>query len=54
MKAAKQVSKGKIWLQKETRPYRASIILLTTLTVLATLASLAFAYLVSYVINSAD
>lgn len=54
MKSNKQVSKGKIWLNKETRPYRASIILLTCFTVIATLASLAFAYLVSYVINSAD
>ena len=54
MKANKQVNKGKIWLYKETRPYRASIILLTCFTVIATLASLAFAYLVSYVINSAD
>ena len=54
MKANKQVNKGKIWLHKETRPYRASIILLTCFTVIATLASLAFAYLVSYVINSAD
>ena len=54
MKAQKQVNNGKVWLNKETRPYRASIILLTCLTVIATLASLTFAYLVSYVINSAD
>ena len=54
MKAAKQVNKGKIWLSRETRPYRASIVLLTCCTVIATLVSLAFAYLVSYVINSAD
>lgn len=50
----KQTNRGKIWLKKETRPYRASIILLTSLTVFATLVSLGFAYLVSYVINSAD
>ncbi|MBQ5930193.1 MAG: hypothetical protein IIX02_05315, partial [Clostridia bacterium] len=50
----KQLNKGKVWLQKETRPYRASIILLTCFTVLATLVSLTFAYLVSFVINSAD
>ena len=54
MKTKKQVNKGKLWLSQETRPYRGSIILLTCLTVLATLASLGFAYLVSYVINSAD
>ena len=53
MKVNKQDNKGKNWLKKETRPYRASIILLTVFTVLATLVSLAFAYLVSYVINSA-
>ena len=53
MKANKQINKGKKWLEKETRPYRASIFLLTAFTVLATLVSLAFAYLVSYVINSA-
>ena len=54
MRNNKQVNKGKIWLQKETRPYRASISLLTCLAVVTTLVSLAFAYLVSYVINSAD
>ena len=54
MSTSKRTNKGKIWLKKETRPYRASIILLTCFTVLATLVSLAFAYLVSFVINSAD
>ena len=53
MKKIKQVNNGKIWLKKETSPYRGSIIFLTCLTVIATLISTAFAYLVSYVINSA-
>ena len=45
--------KGKTWIKKETRPYRAYILLLMFLTVFATLFSLGFAYLVQYVINSA-
>lgn len=44
---------GKIWLKEKMRPYRASIFLLTVLNVLATISSLAFAYLVKYLINSA-
>ena len=44
---------GKIWLKKMMRPYRASILLLTILTVIATISSLGFAYFVQYVINSA-
>ncbi len=45
--------KGKIWLKKETRPYRASIFFLTTLAVLTTAVSILFAYMVRYLINSA-
>lgn len=44
---------GKTWLKKEMRPYRAVILFLTCLSVLATLSSLAFAYMTRYLINSA-
>lgn len=44
---------GKLWLKNMMRPYRASIFLLTVLTVMATISSLGFAYFVQYVINSA-
>ena len=53
MKTEKKNQNGKIWLKSKMRPYRASIFLLTFLTVLATVISLAFAYLVRYLINSA-
>lgn len=53
MKTEKANDNGKIWLKKKMRPYRASIFLLTVLTVLATASSLGFAYLVQYLINSA-
>ncbi|MBE7079761.1 MAG: ABC transporter ATP-binding protein [Clostridiales bacterium] len=46
--------KGKLWVSKETRPYRASILFLTCLSVFAMLFSLAFAYTVRYLINSAS
>lgn len=45
---------GKLWLKKETRPYRAFILFLTFLTAVATAFSLAFAYLVKFLINSAS
>ena len=45
---------GKEWLKRETRPYRASVLFLTFFTVLSTVLSLAFAYMVRYVINSAS
>lgn len=44
---------GKLWLKKEMRPYRVFIFLLTVLTVLSTVLSLAFAYLVGNLVNSA-
>lgn len=44
---------AKEWLKRETRPYRASVLFLTFFTVLSTVFSLAFAYMVRYVINSA-
>ena len=53
MKNKKPINNGKLWLKKETSPYRGHIIFLTCLTVIATLVSLVFAYLVGYVINSA-
>lgn len=46
--------KGKNWLKKETRPYRASILCLTCLAVLTTAFSILFAYTVRYLINSAS
>ena len=51
---AKANEKGKIWLKKETQPYRASILFLTCLAVLTTAFSILFAYTVRYLINSAS
>ena len=45
--------KGKEWLKRETKPYGNRIFLLVVLSVLTTLSTLAFAYLVRYLINSA-
>ena len=45
---------GKLWLKKETRPYGKGIFGLTVLSVLSVLLSLAFAYMVRYLVNSAD
>ena len=49
----KESVKGKAWLKREMRPYRPSVILLAGLTVTATLLSLAFSYLIRFVINGA-
>ena len=46
-------SKGKIWLSQNILKYRPWIIMLTALTVLATACSVGFAYLSSYLIDSA-
>ncbi len=54
MKKASNLNKGKAWLDREMRPYRASIFLLTVFAVITTALSLAFAYLVRYLINSAS
>ena len=54
MKKTKQMNNGKIWLKNEIRPYGAFIVFLTVLTVLSTAFSLAFAYMVRYLINSAS
>ncbi len=51
MKKAK--GKAKLWLNREMRPYRVSILSLTVLGSIATLSTLAFAYLVRYLINTA-
>ena len=48
-----QMSNGKAWIKKEMRPYRGAILLLAVFTTIATILSLAFAYVVRYVINSA-
>lgn len=53
MKTEEMHYNGKAWLKREMRPYRVSIAILTVLNVIATVLSLGFAYLVSYVINSA-
>ncbi|MBQ7373389.1 MAG: ABC transporter ATP-binding protein [Clostridia bacterium] len=49
----KAQSKSKIWLDKNVGKYRPSIVFLTVLTVFATFCSVGFAYLSSYLINSA-
>ncbi len=54
MKENAQEKTGKEWLTRETRPYRASVFFLAVLSVVVTLFSLAFAYLVRYLINSAS
>lgn len=45
---------GKKWLKKEMRPYRGYIFFLAFLTVLSTGLSLAFAYMVQFLVNSAS
>lgn len=49
----KILRKGNSWLKKEMRPYRASIFLLTAFSVLTTVLSLSFAYIVKFLIDSA-
>jgi len=53
MKKEISSEQGKAWLKKEMRPYRTIISFLALLSICATLFSLAFAYLVRYLINSA-
>ncbi len=45
---------GKKWIQKEMRPYRGFVFFLTCLTVVSTGLSLAFAYMVQFLVNSAS
>ena len=54
MKEKQTSEKGKAWLRQEMRPYRASIAFITVLYVLATVASLAFAYSVQFLVKSAE
>ncbi len=54
MRKEKAQKNGKIWLKKETRPYGKGIFGLTFLSVCSVLFSLAFAYMVRYLVNSAD
>lgn len=49
-----KIEQGKIWLKREMRSYRPFILFLCILTVFSTLFSLAFAYLMRYLINSAS
>ncbi len=53
MKKEISSEQGKAWLKKEMRPYRTIISFLALLSIAATVFSLAFAYLVRYLINSA-
>ncbi len=53
MKREISSEQGKAWLKKEMRPYRTIISFLAILSITATIFSLAFAYLVRYLINGA-
>lgn len=53
MDAKIENTKGKEWLKRETQPYGKRVLLLTILSVTTTFFTLAFAYLVRYLINSA-
>ncbi len=54
MKKQKSFESGKIWLKKETRAYRVFVLFLTVLIAFSTFFSLAFAYMVRYLLNSAS
>ena len=47
----KQVSESVIWLKNQVKPYKKSIILLGATSVLASLLSVAFAYLTRFILN---
>lgn len=49
----KKNDKAKAWLKREMRPYRGSVVFLTVLTVISVVSSLAFDFLVRYLINGA-
>lgn len=53
MEKNNSTERAKNWLNREMRPYRAHILVLAFLLAAATFFSLAFAYLVRYLINSA-
>ena len=46
--------KGKTWLKLTTKPYKKSVFFLTVVAIITTALSLAFAYLVKYLINGAS
>ncbi len=54
MRGNERSKKGKIWLKTATKPYVGAVLFLTVLSVAATVFTLAFAYLVRYLINSAS
>lgn len=54
MKEQANNKQAKLWLKRETGPYGIHVLFLTVLSVLATIFTLAFAYLVRYLINSAS
>ena len=53
MKKKKVSENGKVWLKNQTHEYRAFIFALILLSLFSTLFSIAFAYMVRYLINSA-
>ena len=54
MAKVKASEKGKVWLEKEMQRYNGAVLFVAILTCFATLFSLAFAYMVRYLINSAS
>ncbi len=54
MGSKKEKNNGKAWLKKEVRPYGGAVFFLTLLSAVVALLSIAFAYLVRYLINSAS
>lgn len=53
MKGKAKNIQAKLWLKRETSPYGRNVLFLTALSAFSTLFTLAFAYLVRYLINSA-
>lgn len=54
MEEKQTTTNAKAWIKKETRPYFGRIVCLACITVVTTVLSLAFAYMVRYLINSAS
>jgi ATP-binding cassette subfamily B protein len=54
MKREQTSEKGKAWLKREMRPYRASIAFITIISIFTTVSSLAFSYLVRYMVSGAQ
>jgi len=53
MKKEKPSENGKLWLKKQTRDYRGFVLFLTVLVAFSAFFSIAFAYMVRFIINSA-